>query len=172
MQGRDNMKKYFYAILLLLGFTLMSCSSISVRTDYDREIDFTKYQTFKWMPNSEKRIDRIKPNSLIEKRIRRAVEHEMEAKGYRLVTKGKTDALIVYHITVRNKVDIDRYGYWGRRVHVHRYKEGSIVLDIVDNETKELIWRGVAQGIVPHLENDTERINETIFKILEGYPPS
>lgn len=166
------MKKYFFAILLLVGFGLMSCSSISIRTDYDQEANFTKYHTFKWIPNPEKRIGRVKQNTLLDKRIRRAVEHEMEAKGYRFVQGGKTDALIVCHIGVRNKVDIDRYGYWGRRVRVQRYKEGSIVLDIVDAGAKELIWRGVAQGTVHYLEGDPERVNEAVFKILEGYPPS
>ena len=47
------MKKCLFAILLLFGFALMSCSSISVRTDYDREADFTKYKTFKWIPNPD-----------------------------------------------------------------------------------------------------------------------
>lgn len=166
------MKKYFFTILLLLGFALMSCSSISVRTDYDREVSFTKYQTFKWIANPGKKLGRGKQDSLLDKRIRRAVEHEMEAKGYRFVESGKTDALIVYHIAVQNKVDIDRYGYWGRRVHVKRYKEGSIILDIVDPKTKELIWRGVAQGTVRYLEGDPERVKEAVFKILETYPPS
>ena len=166
------MKRYFFIILLLFGFVLMSCSSISVHTDYDQEANFSKYQTFKWMPNPGKRVSRVKQNSLLDKRIRRAVEHELEAKGYRFVQGGRTDALIVCHIGVRNKVDIDRYGYWGRRVHVQRYKEGSIVLDIVDAKTKELIWRGVAQGTVHYLEGDPERVNEAVFKILEGYPPS
>lgn len=166
------MKKHFFAILLLLGFALTSCSPISVYTDYDHEVNFSKYQTFKWMPNTEKKLGRLKQNSLVDKRIRRAVEHEMEAKGYRFINTGKADALIVYHIAVQNKVDIDRYGYWGRRVHVRRYKEGSIVLDIVDRKTKELIWRGVAQATVSQLQGDSERIDEAVFKVLERYPPS
>jgi hypothetical protein len=166
------MKKYSFAILLLVAFSLMSCSSISVRTDYDREVNFTKYQTFKWMPDPEKRLGRAKKDSLLDKRIRSAVEREMEAKGYRFLRGGKTDALMVCHLGVRNKVDIDRYGYWGGRVHVQRYKEGSIILDIADAKTKELIWRGVAQGTVHYLEGDPERVNEAVFKILEGYPPS
>ena len=166
------MKKYLFTILLLLGFVLMSCSTISVRTDYDHEADFAKYQTYKWMPDPKKRIGRDKPDSLLDKRIRRAVEREMETKGYRFIQRGRTDALIVSHIAVRNKVDIDRYGYWGRRVHVHRYREGSIILDIVDAKTKELVWRGVAQGTVSYLQGDPERVNEAVSKILERYPPS
>ena len=162
------MRKYFFVILLLLGFTLTSCSTISVRTDYDQEANFAKYQTFKWMPKP----GRVKQNSLVAKRIHRAVEREMEAKGYQFVKRGKPDALIAYHIAVQKKVDIDRYGYWGRRVHVRRYKEGSIILDIVDPATKELIWRGVAQGNVSYLQGDPERVDEAVSKIFETYPPS
>jgi hypothetical protein len=166
------MKKCLFTILLILVFTLMSCATISVRTDYDHEADFDKYQTFKWMPDPKKRVGRDKTDSLLDKRIRRAVEREMETKGYRFVKRSKTDAGIVYHIAVRNKVDIDRYGYWGRRVHVRRYKEGSIIIDIVDTKTKELVWRGVAQGTVSYLQGDPERVNEAVSKIFEEYPPS
>ncbi len=172
------MKHYFFMILLLLSFGLMSCSPISVRTDYDRDVSFTKYQTYKWMPNPKKKNKRGKvlPNSLLDKRIRTAVEREMEAKGYQFVKSGKADALIAYHVGVQNKIDIDRYGYgygyWGRRTHVRRYKEGSIILDIVDPEVKQMVWRGAAQGIVGHPEGDPEKIKEAIFKIFEKYPPN
>ncbi len=170
------MKQYFFTLLLLLGFGLMSCSSISVRTDYDRDVSFTKYQTFKWMPNPKKKRGKVPPNSLLDKRIRIAVETEMEAKGYRFIKEGKPDALIAYHVGVQNKVDINRYGYgygyWGRRTHVRRYKEGSIIIDVVDPEIKQMVWRGAAQGIVGHPDGDPEKIQEAIFKIFEKYPPS
>lgn len=164
---------------LCLGFALVffGCSPISVRTDYDHEVDFRKYQTFKWMPYPEKRKKRgVSPNSLLDRRIRRAVERELEAKGYKLVGSGPADALLAYNVVVEKHVDVDHYGYgygyWGRRTYVRRYKEGTIIIDVVDPELKQLVWRGAAQGLVGHPEGNEERINEAMFKVFEKYPPN
>ncbi|MFQ5602982.1 MAG: DUF4136 domain-containing protein [bacterium] len=160
-------------------FSLMSCSPVSVRTDYDREVNFTKYKTFKWMPNPKKRDRKSVPKgSLLDRRIRRAVERELEAHGFVVKESGKTDAVLAYHIGVQHKVDVNttgygygRWGYRGRSVHVHRYKEGTIVLDIVDPEMKQLIWRGAAVGVIKRMDASEEKINEAIQKVLEKYPP-
>ncbi len=158
------------ACLLLAG---SSCSPISVRTDYDHEVDFTRYQTFKWMPNAKKGGKGVPHNSLLDKRVRRAVENELQAKGLQLVKSGKADALLAYHVGVQKRVDVSRhgYGYWRRHTHVHRYKEGSILVDVVDPQMKQLVWRGAAQGVVGHPEGNVENINEAIAKVFEKYPP-
>ncbi|MFQ5648921.1 MAG: DUF4136 domain-containing protein [bacterium] len=162
----------FLGACLALGW--LSCSPISVRTDFDREANFSNYQTFKWMPNPQKRKKGSVPrNSLLDKKIRRAVERELEAKGYEIIERGKADALLSYHVGMQQRVEIDRYGYgyWHRHVHVHRYKEGTIIIDVVDPEMKQLVWRGAAQGVVGHPEGNEEKINEAIAKVFEKYPP-
>lgn len=153
---------------------LAACSPISVKTDYDHEVDFGNYQTFKWMagPKSGKRT--IAKNSLVDKRIRRAVENELQAKGYRMIDSGKADALLAYHVSVKNKVDVNSYGYryWRRRVHVHRYKEGSLILDVVDPRMKQLVWRGGASGIAGDIRQASqEEVNEAVQKVLKKFPP-
>jgi len=168
------MRKLAYLLCgsFLLG--LIGCSPIHVRTDYDREVDFSFYKTFKWMPIPKKKRQRmVKPGSLLDVRIRRAVERELEAKGYVVKKSGPADALLAYHVGVQDRIDVTRYGYgyWGRRVHVHRYKEGSIIIDIVDAQEKQLIWRGAAQGVVGHPGQDPEKIDEAMAKVFEKYPP-
>ncbi|MFQ5824758.1 MAG: DUF4136 domain-containing protein [bacterium] len=162
---------------LMLG--LMSCSSITIKSDYDREVNFAKYKSYKWMAYPKKRRrDVVQKNSLVDKRIRRAVESDLRAKGYKIKEAGKTDAVIVYHVGVKQKVDVStvNYGYWrgwprGRRVYAHRYKEGTIIIDIVDPELNQLVWRGWAVGVVGDPEESEEKINEAVNKILEKYPP-
>ncbi len=167
------MRRLNGVFLLCLLFALTSCSPISVRTDYDREVDFTNYQTFKWIPGpKERKKGQVPRGSLLDKRIRRAVERELEAKGYTLVTEGPADAMLAYHVAVQKHIDVDRYGYgYWRRRHVRRYKEGTIVVDIVDPRMKQLVWRGIAQGIVGHPQGDPEKISEAIAKVFEKYPP-
>ncbi|MFQ5751206.1 MAG: DUF4136 domain-containing protein [bacterium] len=172
-----NLIRVTLCFLLLLFIT--SCSSITVKSDYDREVNFNRYKTFKWMPESAKdRRNTVAKNSLLDKRIRRAVERELSAKGYEIQETGKADALLAYHTAIRQKVDVTSmgYGYWrrwprGRTVHVHRYKEGTLILDIVDPQLKQLVWRGWAIGVIGHIEESEKKINESVVKILEKYPP-
>lgn len=169
------MKKVLILVLAISLLPLLGCSPISVRTDYAREIDFSQYQTFKWMPYPKNKKGKVPRNSFLDQRIRRAVERELEAKGYQIKKNGPADAMLAYHVGVRNRVDIDHYGYgyryWGPRTYVRHYKEGSIIIDLVDPAEKQLIWRGVASGAVGGQSEDPEKINKAVAKVLEQYPP-
>ncbi len=171
------MKKTLFVFGLLLTFVLSGCSPISVRTDYDHEVNFANYQTFRWMPYPKKAKRKMVPrNSPLDKSIRQAVEHELKAQGLEMKKSGKVDALLVYHVGTRERVEIQHYGYrydyWYRRGHMHRFKEGSIIIDVVDPEQKQLIWRGSASGVVGHPEGSPEKVDEAIAKVFEQYPPS
>lgn len=155
--------------LLAIGFT--SCSSVVVKSDFDESANFAQYKTFDFIAHRG-------GNPLNNKRIEAALEQELVAKGMQKQTAGKPDLLLAYHTNVKDKIDVDTYGYrygrYGRRVGtyttVQRYKQGTLVVDLVDAEAKELVWRGWAQGEV----NDSvskEKINDTVAKILAKYPP-
>jgi len=168
------MKKLYVLPFLLLASGLVSCSPVVIKSDFDPDANFAQYKTFDLMPH------RSRPggNPLNEKRIESAVERQLIAKGYQKQTAGAPDFLVAYHTNVKDKIDVDTYGYrygrYGRRVGtyttVREYQQGTLVVDFVDANSKELFWRGWAKGEV----NDSvakEKIDETIEKILEKYPP-
>jgi hypothetical protein len=52
--------------------------------------------------------------------------------------------------------------------------EGSIIIDLVDGRTMELVWRGMAENA--HRDDTSQqKLNETIDKaikkVFEKYPP-
>jgi hypothetical protein len=67
--------------------------------------------------------------------------------------------------------------YWhhgGRRSRSFRYQEGTLVLDFIDGESKELVWQGRAKGFVDKNSNprkDDKLVNEAVRKILKKFPP-
>jgi len=171
--------KVISVLVCLVLAALVGCSPISVKTDYDHEVDFAKYKSFKWMPHSEKGgRGTVRENSLLDKRIRQAVERELAAKGYEMIETGRADVFLAYHVGVRQRVDVSTvpYGYWrgrfhGRAAYVDRYKEGTLIIDFVDPELKQLVWRGAATGVIGSMEESEEHINESVAKIFEKYPP-
>ncbi len=170
-------------IRLLIVSSLMviafGCSTISVKYDYDTKADFTSLKTFSFMPVPAQ----ANINTLNVKRIQDAVRTQLEFKGHTMIPDNP-DFLISMHLTKEQKklVIVDRgysYGtgrYWGTGFsREFEYEEGTFVLDFVDTQSKELIWRGVAQGEIRDdlsPEKRIKRINEIVQKILSNFPPA
>jgi hypothetical protein len=165
------MKAWRVILSLLLAIWLMSCSPVTVKSDYDANANFAQYKTFDFMSHRA-------GNPLNNKRIEVAIEQELTAKGMQKQTAGRPDLLVAYHTNVKDKIDVDTYGYrygrYGRRVGtyttVQKYQQGTVVVDLVDAKERELVWRGWAKGEASDSVSK-EKIDDTIAKILAKYPP-
>lgn len=167
--------------IILILFWILDCSEIKVKMDYDSEVDFTRYKTYRWINKSKKqpRKKAMAAYTLLDKRVKSAVERELMTKGMQKLVSGKPDLLVNFQVSAKEKVDVTHYGYgYGRRgywraggVDVHRYKEGTLILDFIDPEIKQLIWRGWATSVVGDPEKRNEMINKSIEKMLKKYPP-
>ena len=63
----------------------------------------------------------------------------------------------------------------GGGVSTIHYQQGTLILDFIDPKTKNLIWRGVAEGVVPARtspEKSEKKINEVVQQMLKKFPPS
>ena len=166
------MRRSILFIFVTAFILMLSCSSMSVHTDFDDQADFALYKTYNWMAKKEKPAGRAE---LADTRIKRAVDNELDLKGYHRAGKGnKPDLLIIYHMNVTQKIQVDHYGYryWGpRHTEVTRYKEGTLVLDFIDAKNQQLVWRGWASGILGKPDKMEEHINKAVSKLMEKYPP-
>lgn len=168
-------------ILLLAAVLFTSCSSVRVASDYDREANFNSYQTFAFFKPG---IDRAEISDLDKKRILRAIEAEMQAKGF---TKSDDPDLLVSIFTKTNEnINIYQdnmmgwgYGwgwhpwYWGSGFNtVNRTSDGTLYIDLIDAENKELVWQGMGTAaLAEKVDKKQQRINKIVSKILEKYPP-
>ena len=172
------MKKHMYFIAALVGVLFFtSCNSIRVASDYDTKANFNNYKTFAYFKTG---IDKAKINDIDKRRILRAIESEMLAKGF---TKSENpDLLISIFTKSRENVNINRnnwgwgfgYGFYGASfgTSVSTSTEGTLYIDLIDANTKELIWQGQGSGyLTQNVRKKQERINEFVEEILEAYPP-
>lgn len=177
-----NMKTK-YVFLLFFSGLLFSCSSVSVSTDYDKNVSFDQFKTYAY---DKKGIDKVDLSDLDKKRILRAIDAEMAVKGF---TKSQSPDLLINIFTqARERVDVNQFnagwGYgwgwgwdpwmWGGGMNtsVSTRIEGTLFIDIVDARKKELIWQGVGDGVLTqNVDKKEKRINEFVKKILDKYPP-
>jgi len=178
------MLKTFLTAVIILG--LVSCSSISVSSDYDPKTDFSKYNTYAWGDKLDPN-DALEKNQLIEQRVFNAIDTSMIEKGFK---KTKTDPqLLVYpHAGTQERASVNSWGYgyggwWGAGAYpygaggidVSYYTEGTLYIDIIDQKKNQLVWRGVGQGILgdPSTpQESTANVDDAVSQILAQFPPS
>ncbi len=172
------MKDLVTLLVACLFALTVSCSSVyDVGYDYDKQTNFAGLKTYDWLPVPKE----VKVDTLVQGRIKNAVNSELEAKGLKM-TSDEPDFLIAMHAGTEKKVgyspDSRGYGYgrhWhGHRYHRYEYEEGTLVLDFVDPASKELIWRGTAKVFVDSKmapEKIDKLVNEAVQKTLKNFPP-
>ena len=172
--------KTFKLIVVSMLFILASCSSVRVTTDYDTAKDFSAYKTFAFY---KKGIEKVDISDLDKRRILKAVEQELLAKGFTI--SENPDILVSIFTKSREKVDIYNnnnmyYGwhpwYYGPNfgTHISKYTEGTLFVDLIDAKTKELAWQGIGSGALNTSGNVTKKeeiIKEFVAEILANYPP-
>jgi hypothetical protein len=177
-------------MLLSVGMLLVSgCSSVNVKHDYDKNAEFSSLKVFDWIPQPVDTTitrERRQRRAFFDARLKNAVNENLAEKGFQLNAKNP-DFQVVYHLDVKDRINATDWGYntsgnwtywgWGGRdVDVQQYRQGTLVIDIVDAATKQLIWRGLAQGALPEKpltpEEAEKKINKVVGKILDKFPPS
>ncbi|KJD32608.1 lipoprotein [Tamlana nanhaiensis] len=184
------MKSFFKTIPLLAFFVLLSsCSSVRVAADYDKKADFNNYKTFAFFKTG---IDKAEISDLDKRRILRAIEAELLAKGF---TKSENPDLLISLFTKSNqRVDVYNnawgngawgwggWGPWGgfgpgwgwgwNQPTTSVSTEGTLFIDLIDAEKKELVWQGMGTGYLSrNMEKKEERIKEFVSEIMQKYPP-
>jgi hypothetical protein len=167
---------------LIVILALVSCSSeIVVRTDFDKSSEILTYTRYDWLKREEieSRNSPLTYNELNDKRIKTTVDAGLVKKGYDIDTV-RPQFLLHYHITIEEKsqlIETEPYGYsygqfWrNSQTEVRRYQEGTLILDVMDADNRQLIWRGWAVSILDDRKLVSEElINEAVTEILERFP--
>lgn len=170
---------------------LTGCSAVQVSQDYLPETQFYDLKTYQWQseeqkPSGNKDID----NPLLVKRIRGAIEQVLTEKGYRKTTEGSPDFYVSYNYDLNSKIESNdtgagfSFGFGSRSRfggiginsgrEIREYNQATMLIDLVNAKTKDLIWRGKGTRRIPDHSTPaktTETVNEIVAKILYQFPP-
>lgn len=184
------MRKRWIPMIILVAITL-GCSGVQVSQDYEPGANLTTLRTYQWKSsNQEKTGDPRIDNPLRDERIRAAVDRQLTDKGFVKTENQKPDFLVLYQNILRQKIEsvgtsggfgfgIGSFGRHGSIAlgtgnDVREYDEGSLVIDFLDPDSNDLLWRG--SGIQRYREyKDPEKatrdINTLVETILKQFPP-
>jgi hypothetical protein len=183
------MKKWMF-LPVGLGLFFTACATYSVRYDYEARADYSTFKTFDWYASSRlgKDQERKVDDPIMDRRVAAAVERELTARGFRRETAADPDFLVTYYPVYRDmKYQTAQeigFGGWGFRPfgvgistvtsQEHRYKEGTLVLEIMDFRTNQRVWQAAAEGALTDLRTpqDADRqVSSAVHQMLERFPP-
>jgi hypothetical protein len=174
----------FLGVLGLLGAVLAAaCAGTRPAPHFawDARAGFTSIRTFAWYRDPSFRMphgDSIADGRFLDEHIRRAIEGNLEKKGYRREPDG-ADVLVAYHTGQAGVEGQDEYGvyaWWWFPVYIYEgsdyEKERTLVIDVRDRGRK-LIWRGAIrrlEGTDPPAV--AREIDRTVADLLAKFPPA
>lgn len=159
-----------YLLPIVLIFMLTSCSSIKVNYDYDKAVDFSSYSTYNYFSDMESGL-----NQLDERRLLRALDSTLKARGYRLTEEPELFINIMsdeYRSAPRNNVGVG-IGGGGRNVGGGisvglplggSNMQRSIQFDLVDAQRDALVWQAIAES--GFRENASPSVKENQLRAL------
>lgn len=160
-------------ICAVIALALTGCTAIAVQHDYDPDVDFSAYRSFAWMPMTAQQsgVPDHLSGPFLDKRIRKALAEELTGSGLHYAPES-ADVLVAYQLRYKRKSEV--HAAYPHAIDVRRYREGTLIVDLVDPDTKALIWRGWSVSDL-HRSTDPQQeqaqIERAVRKILARYPP-
>ncbi|MDT0607906.1 DUF4136 domain-containing protein [Croceitalea rosinachiae] len=167
-------------IYIVFSFLLISCNTIRVDYDYDRATNFSNYTTYNYFSDIESGL-----SELDEKRLVKALDSTLQAKGYLLAEEPDFFINILsseFRTASSNNVGIGVGGGGGNvgggvSVGLPIGNSGwqrQIQFDFVDSQKDALYWQAVTESgfrdnASPSVRE--ERLQALIVKVFKKFPP-
>ena len=185
------MKKSVFLVIAFLFVEVSSAVAQDIRYDFDKEKDFSKYKTYKWVPIKGADL----PDELTQKTLTSAIDSQLATKGLTKTDSDTADLYVGYQTALGQEKEFTSYntgwgygpgwgagwyGYGGGMASTTTYGSTSTVyvgqldLSMYDPAAKQLVWRGTASKTLDPKakpEKKQKNINKAVEKLLKKYPP-
>lgn len=189
----ENLKRSWIWLAVLL-FT--ACASARVQSDYDETVNFRKYKTYRLATPEELNPDQRAEFNLerfTDQRLREAIHENMREEGYRKDTINP-DVKVFFGLTIEKRIAYQTTGYSGgygypyfgygygygfgglgfttAQTVPYTYNEGTVLLSLVDENRKEVVWHASYSKTANKVTKLTRQkdMDKAIHKIFKKYP--
>jgi len=174
-------------IVLLVG----ACSTTyTPETDQSTSYDFAAVKSYHVI--GDKQLKNPMFSDIDRNRLEVAIDSEMQQRGKLEVAQGEADILVSYFVVTKDKVKVNSSysgGYYGggcyrcgyaygggvNQISTRDYVEGTLVVDIIDNETKLSVYRSTLTKPLKSYDTVQEReqaINKVVSDMIKPLPLS
>jgi hypothetical protein len=178
----------FCALLLMITW---AARAQDVRYNFDKDADFSKFKTYKWVTISGAQ----KVDDITDKQIRESIDSVLATKGLEKTTSDDADLYIGYQTAIGQEKQYTSFntgwgygpgwyggGWYGAggmasgtsTVSTSTIYTGQLALDMYNRTDKDLVWRGVVSKTIDVNAKPDKRqknLNKAVAKMLKNYPP-
>lgn len=147
----------------VLGITLIAGSSsafASTHSDFSKAFPLQTLKTFEFKEQRRISRDSLANNQIWANDIRDAIRKDLTEHGYVEASNGQPDFYVAFHVGLKDRYDVSaldyglpvlhRRGWWGwprgYDVWAVPYTESTVIVDVIDARTNQLVWRGYDTG--------------------------
>jgi len=174
-----------FSALVLAAMTILLSGCVSpTRYDFEQAAveEMSAYRSFS-IDSRETRSDYqdVVLSPIVDRRIERSIERELVAKGFEKVETAP-DFRITFNTVTKTRTELNDfgpppfrrypyYGFGGRFIDINQYEEGTFVIDIIDNDSKQLVWRGTYVQRLGWSAPTEAEVQKIVSSILTAFPP-
>jgi hypothetical protein len=184
---------FLFYFLILLSACAVGSLVIKINTSQDQNARFDQYHTYNWYPaaaaspSSEGQTD----YGMLQAHVKKAIEQEIAKKGLQKETENP-QLFLAYDVSLPKPTAPPAQAYppgfgYGLAWHmglrydyghakltnyqpVNTFAPGTILIDVIDANTRELIWRGWAEEVIEDFNADYKTITNYVDDIIDKYP--
>jgi hypothetical protein len=171
------MRKLTLTILILLVVGTVAAAKMKAYVGYDKNADFGAIKSFDYRDTlSASVVDKAPP---VHEMIKLLIISQLQDGGMKWDTENP-DVLVTYQTdtTQEMKMNVTLYSYsysagwwwsplWGSGMDVSSWSRGTLIVDIWNPKTDELVFRGAVVGVVPE-DPSPAKAQKTIEKALDA----
>jgi hypothetical protein len=137
--------------------------------------NFAQFHTYKWVTVQGAQY----PNQIVDQEIKQAVDSQLAAKGLTKTDADNADLYVAYQVGLQQQ---QQWNAWGMRgfggmgqATSSTIENGTLVLDMYQPSTKQLVWQGRASKTLNPSSNQQKNennLNKAMAKLLKKFPPA
>jgi hypothetical protein len=158
---------------ILAGALTLACSTMTTSVDYDHTVNWSQFHSFQLAEGTRD------PVTFTQKRIEDGITSALTSRGWTVATSNP-DIMVYAHTVLSTEkqwtaTSMGGFGYrgWGGMTTATQTSIpiGTIIVDMVNPKTREMVWRGVAQDQVSGTGADRGRVQDAIQALFRNFPP-
>jgi hypothetical protein len=187
------MKKNQFLLLIIFAF-IAGCkvSNNLYQSEKTKGTDFSKYKTYAWRATKDTAYTKLVSKKNVERALANEVIQELTKRGMTMDTLNP-DCLFTYTLVMNKTYEVgqapnevyntqvfapvypgqgniyyyhDDYGpaMYNGRINVSTFRDGSLVIDMIDRKDKKIVWRSSVQA--KKNENELQGVKATVKEIV------
>jgi len=168
------------AVILLLASVAFAAQPVDIRAKAG--VDFSKYETYAWASHDYLiEGDPLREGTPLDLEIKAEADGLIARKGFERVERDASPDLMINYVGTGSDTfesegltkEVAKGVKWIGDVNAHSmrsYREGTLVFEVVDTESGEMVWSGWVTELAPDVEKLQAKAGKATRRVFKHFP--